>query len=67
MKAKVLTIAVAAIIPFIANSQVSQENRFPQKYVPQEFQSHQYTGAYFNKKSIYTLRQTGIPSEPCVA
>lgn len=64
MKAKIITFAVAAIIPFTANSQVSQENRFPQKYVPQEFQSYKYTGTYFNKKSVYTLRQATVCETP---
>lgn len=45
-------------------AQVFQENRFPQSVEPQGFCSYQYTGAYFNRKSIYTLRQVKMSDAP---
>lgn len=47
-----------------AGAQALQENRFPQKESPQGFQTYRYSGAYFNDKAIYTLRQTKLCKAP---
>lgn len=61
---KSIIIFIVSLLPFFAavrtSAQVSQENRFPQAVEPHGFCSYQYTGAYFNKKSIYTLRQVRV-------
>lgn len=58
-------VAIAAfLISFAAYSQVTKENRFPQEVEPQEFQTYKYTGTYFNKKSVYTLRQVIMCDAP---
>lgn len=59
-----ITFFAALTISFAAYSQVSLENRFPQKVEPQEFQSYKYTGTYFGNKSVYTLRQVSICDTP---